>query len=278
MRRKSFLYGAAATLLGMSLTSCQDKTNDAGMLLPLDSTGKPVKPKTPYEQWLTDKPSYVNFTDQLQLAIPPQHQQFWLQKDIVPRRLEDMPKKPMGINSGAIAFHFFMPDFSGFTPENYDKEFHPDHVYVLIEAQGLGQEQLGMPGGYPENIYRRMLFGEMSMDLDSKEIVHGLECFRRKQKKLDGDPDSRACYGIKDDLTERMIQLDIMQPPYPNWVRHPIMQAAYFSPDHGGVRLMWRTHMKHFPRWKEIDQQIWRWIGQWNIAKPTANTPSATKP
>lgn len=278
MKRRSWWLGAGATALSLMLNGCNAKTNSAGLPLPLDSKGQPVKPQTPYEQWLTDKPSYFNFTDQLQLAIPPQYQQFWLQKDDVPRRLEDMSKKPMGIPSGAIAFHFFMPDFSGFTPENYDREFHPDHVYVLIEAQGLGQEQPGAPGGYPQNIYQRVVTEPGNVDPKSQELLHGLECYRPIGDRLQGVPDMRSCFGVRNHEKNQWISLKVMQPPYPDWVKYPYMQAAYFSPDHGGVHLMWRTRVTHFPRWKEIDQQIWRWIGEWNIAKPTSSGPSTTKP
>lgn len=249
-------------LLGILLGGCEAKVNDAGMPLPLDASGKPTKPQTPYEQWLTDQPSYFNLSAELQLRIPPQYQQLWLQKDIVPRRLEAMNKVSVG---GPLAFYFFMPDFSGFTPQNYDKEFHEDRVYVLIEAVGLGQEKPGAPGGYPENTYQRAMTGETGLDFGSKELLHGAECYRYRYR----DPqqgDDRICYGIRNDVTGNRIDFNIKQPPYPAWVRYPIVQAAYFSTDHGGVYLMWRTHMKNFPRWKEIDQQIWRWIGEWNIA------------
>lgn len=249
--------------LGVLLGGCEAKVNDAGLTLPVDAKGKLVKPQTPYEQWLTDKPSYFNLSAELQLRIPPQYQQLWLQKDIVPRRLEAMNKVSAG---GPLAFIFFMPDFSGFTPQNYDKEFHEDRVYVLIEAVGLGQEKPGAPGGYPENMYQRLLSGGTTIDVSSREMPYGLKCYRRMQKKLESDPDRQSCYGVRNDSSGRLIQLNAMIPPHPDWVQYPLMQAAYFSPDHGGVELIWRTHMKNFPRWKEIDQQIWRWIGEWNIA------------
>ena len=249
--------------LCMLLGGCEAKVNDADMPLPLDAKGKPIKPQTPYEQWLTDQPSYFNLSAELQLRIPPQYQQFWLQKDIVPRRLEAMNKLSAG---GPLAFYFFMPDFSGFTPQNYDKEFHEDRVYVLIEAVGLGQEKPTVPGGYPENMYQRLLSGETTIDVSSRKILYDLECYRRMQKKLENDPDRRSCYGVRNDSSGRLIQLNAMITPHPDWVQYPLMQAAYFSPDHGGVELIWRTHMKNFSRWKEIDQQIWRWLDEWNIA------------
>jgi hypothetical protein len=114
-----------------------------------------------------------------------------------------------------------------------------------------------------------------SLKFESKEVIYEADCYKRSIKRLDGDPDRRTCFGIRNDAKGQRIHFDIMLPPYPDWVRYPLMQAAYFSPDHGGVYLIWRTHMNNFPRWKEIDQQIWRWIGEWNIAKPSLNTSSA---
>ncbi len=78
-----------------------------------------------------------------------------------------------------------------------------------------------------------------------------------------------------------MIFLAIMLPPYPDWVQYPMLQARYFSPNHGGVYLAWRTHMKNFSQLKEIDGQIWRWIDEWNIAKKSNSTgkpPTTQRP
>lgn len=43
------------------------------------------------------------------------------------------------------------------------------------------------------------------------------------------------------------------------------MKATYFIPRYGGIELTWVAQMKHFPHWREIDQQIWRFIEQWSI-------------
>lgn len=274
--RRPVPRGAALLALCFALSACDAKTNSAGLPLPLDAQGQAVQPKTPYEQWFTDKPSYFNLSDDLQLAIPPQYQKFWLQKNIVPRRLEDMKEKVH--NGGPIAFHFFMPDFSGFTPENHADDFHPHRVEVLIQAEGLGMEQPGAVGSYPKNMYARMLSGETTINLASKEIHFGLECYRWSGGKKDGQVDSLSCYGVRNDLSQEMIFLTIMLPPYPDWVRYPILQADYFSPDHGGVYLIWRTHMKNFPQWKQIDKQIWRWINEWNIANRRRNHGGSSHP
>ncbi len=185
-QRRFFLLSA----LSASLTACQAKTNDAGTLLPLDLKGNPMPPETPYEQWLTDKPSYFNLSPQLQLAIPAKYQQLWHQKNVVARRIEDMKKESIG---GPIEFNFFMPDFSGYTPENYDKEFHADHVYVLVEAQGMGAEKPGASGKFPENMYQREIIQNGGERVATREMLHGLECYKEHLNPLPGVGDRRSC-------------------------------------------------------------------------------------
>jgi hypothetical protein len=44
------------------------------------------------------------------------------------------------------------------------------------------------------------------------------------------------------------------------------MHARYISKRFGGVEIAWRTHGGNFPRWHEIDAQIWKFIEAWNVA------------
>jgi len=53
------------------------------------------------------------------------------------------------------------------------------------------------------------------------------------------------------------------------------MQARYFTPMYGGLRIVWRTNAKNLPNWQVIDAAIWRFIKEWNlIPKETNNTGS----
>ena len=248
-------------------TSCDSKPNpDSVMRTPLPPG---IDKNTPYGQWWTDKPALFNMSDHLKLAVPPQYQRFWLQRDEVTRAPADITKLPMHpLNSGAaLEFHFFLPDFTGFTPQNYEEEFHQDKVYVLIEAVGMGQEKLGATGAFPPNMFQREIVGSRMSHSDSLQIHHGLNCYWPRNRDL---TDSAACYFIDPATNQPTIRINVPFPPQPSFVVNPLLQAVYFSPQHGGVKLLWRTHLKHLERWREIDQKIWGFIAEWNLVKPTA--------
>ena len=58
----------------------------------------------------------------------------------------------------------------------------------------------------------------------------------------------------------------------------PLMQARYFSRRYGGVRIAWRTHVRNFSRWREIDAQIWKFIDAWNVARAPDESRRAGRP
>ena len=88
--------------------------------------------------------------------------------------------------------------------------------------------------------------------------------------KLDKESDEQYCYGRRDSDIEEYILLSVTVPPYKFSTQFPLMTTEYFSPKYGGLGVAWRTHMDNFPRWREIDAQIWKYIDDWNIAKRTA--------
>ena len=83
---------------------------------------------------------------------------------------------------------------------------------------------------------------------------------------MDRDTDEQFCYGKRDsDLNEYPL-LDVIVPPYSPGHLFPMMTTRYFSPKYGGVEIAWRSHMKNWPRWREIDARIWKYIDAWNVA------------
>ena len=248
-----------------TMTACDSKPNP-------DSTMRTALPpgvdkNSLYGQWWTDKPALFNMSDHLKLAVPPQYQRFWLQRDEVTRAPADITKLPLHpLNAGvALEFNFFMPDFTGFTPQNYEEEFHQDKVLVYIEAIGMGQEQLGAPGGFPPNMFQRVVGEEKTFDPNSLEVHHGLNCYRYRVP----NPTAGAiCFHIAPSTNQATIMIDVPFEPRPSYVVNPLMQASYFSTRHGGVKLLWRAHFKYLADWQEIDQKIWQFIDEWNVVKP----------
>ncbi len=157
-----------------------------------------------------------------------------------------------------------MPDFSGYTPDNYRVDFDQDRVEIayispepmsVLEPEGLG--------AYPPNMFKRASTGPFrSFDPEKYEEKYGLRCY----EQMNRDTDEQICYGKRDSNLNEYLLLDVMVPPYSPGHLFPMMTTKYFSPKYGGVEIAWRSHMKNWPRWREIDAQIWKYIDAWNVA------------
>jgi hypothetical protein len=205
------------------------------------------------------QPSLWKLNDNLVLAIPPQYQPFWYQKD-------DVTRAPMPLNqvphANQTGFTFFMPDFGGFTPDNYKHELNEDKVEILeIGSADPAQAKPGAPGSYPPNMLKGLV--NAGLNLNEYQEMYGLKCYHAGP----GMGQRAFCYGQRDVVTGEDILFDVYVPPYrPN--AFPLMQAEYFTRRYGGLRIVWRAHAKNWPRWHDIDAQIWKFVDAWNVAAP----------
>jgi hypothetical protein len=234
-----------------------------------------------YAKTWPGKPTLVKLKDNLVLAIPPQHSQFWAQRhwltgrDMVPRPPTPIEKLPYADLTG---FVMHMPDFEGYTPDNYLKDFDENRVWIVnISAAPMSYMEPDAPGSYPPNSLGRRIHYKFIPDPEKYEQKYGLRCFERK----DLSEENQTCYGKRDSDIDEHLLLDITIPPYRMSTRFPMMSTKYFSPKYGGLEIAWRTHMNNFPRWREIDAQIWKYIAAWNIApqnSPATSSTSSTTP
>jgi hypothetical protein len=190
------------------------------------------------------------------VAIPPTYQQFWIQKNKVVRSPASRKQIPQAI---AVGFEFFMPDFSGYTPQNYKDDFDEDRVQV-VSIEPVEPRTDGLPPAYSDidGAIRRL--AGVAFIPSKFDEMNGLRCFASPR-----NDERRICAGKRTD--EESLLLDIVLPPYPAGVSFPLMRTTYYTKSYGGLKVTWWAHMKHFPRWLEIDRQIWRFIGEWNISK-----------
>jgi hypothetical protein len=234
-----------------------------------------------YAKTWPGKPSLVKLKDNLVLAIPPQHHQFWTQRHWI-TGIDTSFRPPMALDklpyAQSAGFTMHMPDFGGYTPDNYLKDFDENRVEIVyIMPAPMSYMEPGAPGSYPPNVFPRTSTGPFrSFDPDNYEEKFGLRCY----ENLDPTIETQYCYGRRDSDLEEYLLLDVAFPPYRSWVRFPNMQTKYFSPKYGGLEIVWRTHMNNFPRWREIDAQIWKYIAAWNIAPQNspATSPTTTTP
>jgi hypothetical protein len=248
-----------AALGGTWLTACQPMNTSKGstMYRLQDVAGPNVDMNSEYARHWPGEAALFKLREGLTLAIPPMYQEFWLQGDKVTRMpvpKERAPKVPL------IGFDFFMPDFGGYTPDNYRQPFHQDRVQVVY-LEPVEPRIDGRPPRYADIDGAISRLEGVSLVADKFDVMHGMRCF--------GSPvpggSRRTCVGERFN-GERML-LDIYLPPYDPGITNPIMQATYYTSLYGGMEVTWRVHMKHFSRWLEIDQQLWKFVDSWNVAK-----------
>ncbi len=90
---------------------------------------------------------------------------------------------------------------------------------------------------------------------------HGLRCFA---SPAPADP-HRTCVGER--LGGGRLLLHTLVPPYDAETTNPQMQTRYDTKLNGGMEVDWSAHVKWFPRWLEIEPQIWKFVDAWNVAK-----------
>jgi hypothetical protein len=222
-----------------------------------------------YERaWPDGRPTLFRLSNNMIFAIPPEYQKFWLQKDQVVRAPAD-PKDIPTVES--IGFQFFMPDYSGYTPQNYMDDFNDNLVNVeRIEPSDPAQMQPDAPGYYPPNMLKRSM---AILAADKGEDRFGLRCYPPRESPV--PPRELTCYGQRGAKGE-YIMLDTYVAPFTPGT-YPTMQARYFSPHFGGVVIVWRTSAKNFPHWDEIDTQIWKFVTAWATASNAIGQWPVTK-
>jgi hypothetical protein len=223
----------------------------------------PPAPAPALTAWPEGRTAPQKITDTLVLAIPLQYER---------SAVEDGkgPHSPFTGVSGRteVRFDFFLPDFGGYTLQNYRHDFDENKVEVIYLHAGDSHEaDPDAPGEYPPNMLKRLLRDNLKPN-DYKDM-YGLRCYQSRVLT-----DRLTCYGRRDPASREDILLYVQLPPpagSPN--AFPTVKVNYFSRRYGGVRLAWRTHARNLPRWHEIDEQIWKFIDAWNVASEGPRQP-----
>jgi hypothetical protein len=224
----------------------------------------PAPTAPPLREWPQGHTAPFKITDSLTLQIPLQYWRYAI-NPVTPPRVPVLP------NSDHVEaqFGFFLPDFSGYTLQNYRNESDENKVEVAyLHAGDMHEAEQDAPGEYPPNMLKRALVDLVNPN--DHQDMYGLRCYRGRVLT-----DRLFCYGRRDEQTGEDILLSVPVPPFAPDVTFPMMQARYFSKRFGGVRLAWRTHVRNLPRWHDIDAQIWKFIDAWQVAPtpPPAGAP-----
>jgi hypothetical protein len=218
-------------------------------------------PPAQLHEWPQGRAAPVKINDELSLAVPLQYVRSAIESGGPP------PPTAAQSGHGEVQFDFFLPDFSGYTPQNYRNDSDENKVEVAyVHAGNAHEADPDAAGEYPPNMLKRSL--REILDPSHYQDQYGLRCYQGRVLA------SRiTCYGPRAAAGED-IMLTVLVPPYAPDVTFPEMQARYLSKRYGGVRISWRTHVRNLPRWREIDAQIWKFIDAWNVAQAGQPVPA----
>ena len=210
----------------------------------------------------------LKITDALTLEIPLQYERSAISHDQSATRALISQQS----DRSEARFDFFLPDFTGYTLENYRNESDENRVEVIyLHAGDAHEADPDAPGEYPPNMLKRSL--KDLLNPNDYQDMYGLRCYQGRARS-----ERITCYGRRDAASKEDIMLNAAVPPYSEGVTLPLMQARYFSTRYGGVRIAWRTHVRNFSRWREIDAQIWKFIDAWNVARAPDESRRAGRP
>jgi hypothetical protein len=222
-----------------------------------------LEPESLYAKRWPGRSALFRLNEELGFEVPPGYMPFWYDgaRELVrpPAKWDQIPIVQ------SLGFSFFMPDFRGYTPDNYLREFDEDRVDVIsMRWVGLGQERPGEPGGYPPNQWARVLNGR---DIAPTE-QHLLTCIPYSNSDSPKPGEHQFCVGPPGDGGFPQVSVRVPTPPFPEWMINPLMMARYFTPNHGGIEVVWTAHVKHAANWQIIDQQVWKFFEAWRIERP----------
>ena len=214
--------------------------------------------------WPAGHTGPVKITDQLVLEIPLQYERSAIADGRAPRS----PFTGPGGRTEA-RFDFFLPDFSGYTLQNYRNDLDPGKVEVVyLHAGDPHEADPDAPGEYPPNMLKRLL--REFLDPKAYKDMHGLRCYQGRVLA-----DRLTCYGPRDQARGEDILMYVPVATAASADSSPMLKANYFSRRYGGVRIAWRTDVRNLPRWREIDAQIWKFVEAWSVPAPPAAAPAA---
>jgi len=252
------LFKSAAILCGATVERAWSQTNDAqwkkqateGMRRAEEHEAKRV------ELLYSTKPKRVILGNR-EYRIPANH--------FGPKQLDE-PDTFVADESG-FGFVLFLPDFGGYTKENWRNKFDPRLIQVVqvttVDKNAMvpmtdGTRQRTPPEGYGEP---RARFKNRKPSLEQKPgyKLYGLEGYRPKNAR----PDSGVTW-VGTRSNGEFFFFDSTLPPdmSPLPGRYAICQARYYS-EQEDLLIVYRYFQEHIAKWREIDDAIWGMLHDW---------------
>jgi hypothetical protein len=177
--------------------------------------------------------------------------------------------EPSEGNADAFGFFLFLPDYGGFTKENWRDRFDKRRIEVLqVESvdkdlmvpDTRGHRSRANPAGYGDPVAR---FQNSRASLEERPSIlkYGLEGFRWKSRRRAG-----VTWTGKRSNGEFFFFESSFAPGEtpPGRVRFPICTVQYYSAKED-LFIAYRYSQEHIAKWREIDDAIWSRLHEWQV-------------
>jgi hypothetical protein len=165
----------------------------------------------------------------------------------------------------SVGFVFYLPYLERCDGPRSTDELHEDRVLITVQASipdHAGRHPHADIDGALERLAGVAFLSGPTTNLD------GLNCLplppiRRVQE----------CMGTRGN-GERFL-ISVPRPPHEDWVKFPSAQTTYFSKELGGVQVLWRVHVKHISKWRQIDARAWEMLRSWAVTSQALKTTTS---
>jgi hypothetical protein len=173
--------------------------------------------------------------------------------DPVDQRQSTQPKATVRRRVDSVGFVFYLPSLERCDGPRSTENFHEDRVLFTVQASipdQAGRQPHADIDGALERLAGVTFVPGPTTDLD------GLTCF-----PLPPNRRVQQCMGIRGN-GERFL-ISVPRAPHEDWMKFPSAQTSYFSRELGGVQILWRVHVKHISKWRQIDAHAWEMLRSW---------------
>ena len=170
-------------------------------------------------------------------------------------------------NERGFGFSLFLPDYGGYTKDNWRDKFDRRLIQVLqvtaVDRNAMvpmtdGSKHQITPAGYGEP---RARFNNRKSSLEEKPTykLYGLEGYRPKNAR----PDSSVTWvGTRSNGEFFFFGSTLPPGASPTPGRYAFCQADYYSAQEE-LRIVYRYSQDHLDKWRGIDDAIWAKLREW---------------
>ena len=213
---------------------------------------------------------------QLVLSIPISQSPYGMSLDRTPMKCEKIANLPI-----TSFVHFALQARGSASPGEGSSQringadgpstVSPDYLNVRIDLRGPDAAEPGAAGSFPPNVEERIEGGNAYPSLRQyveSQSFEDLHCSRI------GPGGDWQCLGKRHEGGAPEIFFKYSEfPPDRRFVQ---IYANYYSTKYGGIDVNWHTVTSSVSNWREIDDEVWKHLDEWNLERATEHLHAAT--